>query len=156
MRPNVLQGATALTLAILLAACGGGGSATSSSTTTPASSSPSSTKASGPQLTATPASGLKSPETLKLSATGFTPDEALVVTECANKGTKTEAGDCNLTGLKNVTSDSAGHVDVDFSVTRGPFGSNKIVCSTPTACLVTVTQATPNPTQDATAIISFG
>ena len=135
---------TLLALACLLAACSGG------------SSSPTSTVKAAQHLTITPATGLKSSETVKLAATGFSAGEALVVTECANKVTATSEGDCNVGSLKSVTSNSSGDVNTTFTVLKGPFGTNHIVCSTPTACVVAVTQATPKPTQDATAIVSFG
>jgi hypothetical protein len=149
---------TLLALACLLAACSGGSSATNSSTTTtPTSSSPTSTVKAAQHLTITPATGLNSSETVKLAATGFTPNESLVVTECANKGTATTEGDCYIgSTLDTVTADSSGDVNTTFTVLKGPFGTNHIVCSTPTACVVAVTQATPKPTQDATAIVSFG
>ncbi|MGO9559184.1 MAG: neocarzinostatin apoprotein domain-containing protein [Acidimicrobiales bacterium] len=146
-----------LALACLLAACSGGSSASNSSTTTtPTSSSPTSTVKAGQHLTITPATGLKSSQTVRLSASGFSPGEALVVTECANKVRATTEGDCNVGSLKSVTSNSSGDVSTTFTVLKGPFGTNHIVCSTPTACVVAVTQATPNPTQDATATVSFG
>ncbi len=139
-------------LALLLAACGSG-SGTAASTT--ATKSTSATTAATQHLTVTPSSGLKATETVRLVATGFTPSESLVVTECANKGSATGEGDCNVGALKSVTADSSGTVNTTFVVKRGPFGANGVVCSKPAACIVTVTQETPTPTQDATATISF-
>lgn len=155
--------------------CGGGGSApvvrpgsttvagpttAPTSTTTPptsTSTTPATTEApgAGQQVTITPATGLKATQTVRVVATGFSPGESLVVTECAAKGTATGPGDCNLTGLKAVTSDGAGKVSLDFTVVKGPFGANNIVCSATQACLVSVTQASLSPTQEADAEISF-
>jgi hypothetical protein len=47
-------------------------------------------------------------------------------------------------------------VSAEFTVSKGPFGANNIVCGPAQACLISVTQATPSPTQEADAPISFG
>jgi hypothetical protein len=47
-------------------------------------------------------------------------------------------------------------VRVDLTVSKGPFGANKIVCGSAQACLVSVMQATLSPTQEADAPIAFG
>lgn len=107
------------------------------------------------QVTVTPATGLKSPQTVLIQASGFSAAEPLVVTECAAKGTATGPGDCDLTGLRNVTADASGRVKVEFTVRKGPFGSNNIVCGPAQECLVSVTQATLSPTEEADAPISF-
>jgi hypothetical protein len=38
---------------------------------------------------------------------------------------------------------------------KGPFGSNQIVCSATQKCLISVTQLTPNPTEEADTDITF-
>jgi hypothetical protein len=91
-----------------------------------------------------------------VTASGFSPGEALVVTQCADKGAATGPGDCNLANMKSVTSDAGGRVSVALTVTKGPFGANNIVCGPSQRCLVSVSQATPTPTQEADARISFG
>jgi ABC-type Fe3+-hydroxamate transport system substrate-binding protein len=154
-------GGVLLAAALVLAGCGSGSpksSTTSTSpTTSPASTSPSSSAAGGAQkMTITPATGLKTGQTVKVTATGFTAGENLVVTECANKGAQTGAGDCDISALKPVKADSTGKVQTTFTVTKGPFGANKIVCSAPNSCLISVTQETPSPSQEANAPISFG
>ncbi len=119
-------------------------------------STPTATGAAKQQVTITPATGLKSPQTVLVQASGFAPGESLVVTECAAKGTATGPGDCDLTSMQNVTADAAGRVKVEFTVRKGPFGANNIVCGASQACLVSVTQATLTPTREADAPISFG
>jgi hypothetical protein len=104
----------------------------------------------------TPATGLKSGQKALVQASGFSPGESLVVTECAAKGAATGPGDCDLTGIQSVTSDASGQVKVDLTVTKGPFGANNIVCGPAQACLISVTQATPSPTQEADTPITFG
>jgi len=149
----------------VLVACGGGkativrppsSSAPALTTTTTTTAPPTTPPAGSQQVTVTPATGLSSGQHVTVSASGFSPNEALVVTECAAKGAATGPGDCNLSGMATTSSDSSGHVEVDFVVTKGPFGGNGIVCGPAQPCLVSVTQATPSPTQEADTPISFG
>lgn len=148
----------AVLAALLLAACGGGKAA--SSTPPKSSSTSATTSTSTPagriqRLTVTPASGLRTGESVHLRATGFSPNEHLVVTECANKGTKTSAADCNITHLAPVTSNGSGVVTGTYTVTKGPFGAGRVVCAKPRSCILSVTQESPTPTEDATATLSF-
>ena len=103
-----------------------------------------------------PATGLKSSQLVRVQASGFAAGESLVVTECASKGTATGPGGCNLNAMQGVTADASGRVQVDFTVTKGPFGANNIVCGPAQACLISVTQAAPSPTREADAPIKFG
>jgi len=127
-------------------------------TTAPATATPSATAPSGhvQKVTVTPAAGLRPGQQVLVQASGFSPGEALVVTECASKGAATGPGDCDLTSMQSVTSDASGRVMTDLTVTKGPFGANNIVCGPAQACLISVTQATPTPTQEADAPITFG
>jgi hypothetical protein len=88
-------------------------------------------------------------------ATGFSPRATLVVTQCANKGSATGPGDCNIAGIQTVTANSAGQIATQMTVIKGPFGANHIVCSSTQSCLVSVSPATPSPSQEADAPISF-
>lgn len=108
------------------------------------------------QITVNPATGLKSGQRVRVQASGFSPGESLVITQCASKGTATGPGDCNLNAMQGVTADDSGRVRADFTVTKGPFGANNIVCGPAQACLISVTQATPSLTQEADALITFG
>jgi hypothetical protein len=159
--------AAATMLVVLAAGCGGSSSAplTRSPTTTPppaattapATATPSAIATSGHQeITVTPASGLKSGQQVRVQASGFAPGESLVITQCASKDTATGPGDCNLNALQGVTADASGRVQADFTVAKGPFGANNIVCGPSQACLISVTQATPSPTREADAPITFG
>ena len=94
-----------------------------------------------PTAVVTPAKGLRDRQIVRVTATGFSAGEALQVIECADKGTTTGPGDCNLTGMQSATSDAAGRISTQLQVVRGPFGANKIVCSKQQRCLVSVTQA---------------
>lgn len=169
--------AAAAVLVVAAAGCGGStGPLTRSPTTTPPApattatatasaiaTAPATATASGTavggqaqRLTVIPATGLKSSQLVRVQASGFAAGESLVVTECASKGTATGPGDCNLNAMQGVTADASGRVQVEFTVTKGPFGANNIVCGPAQACLISVTQATPSPTREADAPIKFG
>lgn len=102
-----------------------------------------------------PASGLAATQAVLVQAAGFSPGESLVVTQCADKGTATGPGDCDLAGMRGVTADSGGRVTVQFTVRKGPFGTNNITCGAAQACLISVTQASLSPAEEADAPISF-
>jgi len=163
--------AAAAVLAVLTAGCGSSPApVVRSPTTTPppatatapatasATATPSATATSGhvQHVTVTPATGLRTGQKVLVRASGFSPGESLVVTECADKGTATGPGDCDLTSMQGVTADASGRVKLELTVSKGPFGANKIVCGPAQACLISVTQATPSPTQEADAPIAFG
>lgn len=161
----------ALAALIALAGCGSSGSsavrtpsasspAPSTSIATPTSSATLSTPAgsSGPRhptLQVNPSTGLHDKQVVLLTAAGFSPNEALQAVQCAQKGTATGPGDCNLAGMISVISDAQGRVMAQLPVLAGPFGANRIVCSATTACLISMTQATLAPTEEADAPISF-
>lgn len=141
---------------VVRAPSGSGTSATTSTTapTTPASSLHSATP--GTQhATVTPAQGLTDRQHVQVRATGFTPGQALTVVQCADKGTSTGPADCNLANMLATSADSAGTVQVTLTVLRGPFGGNQIVCSQTQKCLISVTQASLSPSEEADAPISF-
>ena len=104
----------------------------------------------------TPHTGLKNGQKVHVVAAGFSPNETLGVIECADKGNSTGEGDCNISALQTVTSDTDGRVVADFTVVVGPFGSNNVSCSKAAPCLVSVSQQTLAPTEEANAGISFG
>ena len=108
-----------------------------------------------PVLTVAPATNLNAQQVVHVTGSGFSPNEALQVIECAQKGTSTGPGDCNLAAMIGATSDANGAVSTDLTVVRGPFGANNIVCSAQQPCLVSVTQATLSPTEEADATIQF-
>src|SRR6266481_806552 len=119
MRRVVLLAALAL-----LVACGGNTPKANNtlppipSSSTPGSPAP--TQSAGKQtITVTPHTGLKSGQAVHIVAAGFSPNETLGVVECADKGTATGQGDCDISRLKTVTSDESGRVDTMFSVVTG-------------------------------------
>ena len=90
-----------------------------------------------------------------MTATGFSPDEPLTVIQCADKGQATGAGDCNLPSMLAASSDANGRLVTTLAVSRGPFGANAVVCTAKQPCLISVTQASLNPTEQANSAISF-
>jgi hypothetical protein len=103
----------------------------------------------------TPATGLGDTQEVTVTASGFSPNEPLQVVQCADKGTATASGDCNLAGMLTAASDATGRLSVKLQVVRGPFGLSNIVCGTQQRCLVSVTQASPSPTEEADAPLAF-
>ena len=132
------------------------GAPATTAATPAASPSPTATGGAAQHATVTPATGLRSGQKVLVQASGFSPGEALVVTQCAAKGTATGPGDCNLTSMQSVTADAGGRVRAEFTVSKGPFGANNVVCGAAQACLISVTQAALSPTQEADAPVSFG
>jgi hypothetical protein len=120
-----------------------------------ASSASSSSQHGAPSVTITPSTGLAATQAVQVVGTGFTPGEQLQVIECGDKGKSTGPGDCDLAASQAAASDSTGAVRVTLTVSRGPFGANKIVCGGTQKCLVSVTQASLQPTEEADAPISF-
>jgi hypothetical protein len=162
-RPRRFGPVAAVLIAAALSACSSGSSnvvrtptAQAPSSSSPSSSASTTSAAAGkPAVKVTPATGLQDKQIVLVNASGFSPNEALQVIECADKGTKTGAGDCNLSGMLAVTSDATGNVRAQLRVLRGPFGGNKIVCGSTQHCLVSVTQASLAPTEEADGAIEF-
>jgi hypothetical protein len=106
-------------------------------------------------ITITPSTGLKDAQVVHIVGKGYTAGKMYGVTECADKGNNTQAGDCNLRGIAVATADATGTVTKDVPVAK-TFGSNNIVCSATQACLISVaTAGSPSPTESATMNITF-
>ena len=138
--------ATAVVLiALTLAACGGGSKKAATTTTVaPTTTVPATTTTAGSaqKVTITPATGLHDAQTVSVSGTGYKPNEQLGVVECADKGDQTGAGDCDLGNIKVTNASASGTVTgFQFTVHKGPFGGNHIVCGSPTPCLVSLAEA---------------
>jgi neocarzinostatin family protein len=169
MRPRRVTLVASVVLPLLVAvasACGGdddaivvrppvSGAPGGTATTTTSSASATMAQVGSQRVTVSPDTGLSSGQHVTVTGSGFSPSEALVVTQCAAKDTATGPGDCNLDGMVMTTSDAGGRVEADLVVVKGPFGANAIVCGPAQPCLVSVTQATPSPTQEADTHIAF-
>lgn len=164
---NIFRNWAAAALLAVLAAAGCGGTSapltrsgptpTAPTVTLPGTPSPSATApgTSAQQVSVTPATGLAAIQKILVQASGFVPGESLVVTECAAKSTATGPGDCDLTSMQAVTADAGGHVRTEFTVRKGPFGANNIICGAAQGCLLSVTQATLSPAREADTPLSF-
>ncbi|MGN6606745.1 MAG: neocarzinostatin apoprotein domain-containing protein [Jatrophihabitans sp.] len=175
MRGRVLTTAATVLTTLVAAGCGssGGGIVRPSSGTLPTTSAPTSTSAAtstssapvsasttrppsaAPTIVVTPDHDLRDGQSVRITGHGFSAFETLQVIECAQKGTSTGPGDCNLAGMLTATADAHGDVTATVTVLRGPFGANSVVCGPRQGCLVSVTQASLQPTEEADAPIRF-
>lgn len=158
MRSPAARAALALGLAAALAGCGQTSKPASSPAPTPSQSrapSQGAAAAGHPSVTVSPATGLRNGQQVTVVASGFPASGMLVITECADKGTATGPADCDLAAVQTVTSSASGGVHASFTVNRGPFGANHIVCSAQQRCLVSVSQPTATNPVEATEDISF-
>ena len=170
MTHRVGLGLLAVATALAVSGCGGSSGTvvrppatsvtTASATTSAPTSSPAPVSrpavAPHPKTVVKPAAGLHGGQTVTVTASGFSPGLTLLVVQCADKGQQTGSGDCNLSAAATIHTDSAGAATTSLTVTPGPFGSNGIVCGAKLHCLISVTQATLNPAEEADAPISFG
>lgn len=93
---------------------------------------------------------------MHVTASGFKPNEqGLGISECADKGDATGEDDCNVPGIRALTSDAKGDTTVDYVVKKGPFGANNIVCSAQQMCLISVSQLVQGPAEEADSGITF-
>ena len=163
MKSKLQVAGAVLGMVVVLAACSTNSSSSSTTTTsTTAAASTSTTAASttttkpAQSITITPNTGLANNQVVSITGTGYPAKEELGITECANKGAQTGAGDCNLGGIKVVYATAAGTVSAHFAVALGPFGANHIVCTSAPDCLVSVAQAgVADPNSVATEVIHF-
>ncbi|HUD15793.1 MAG TPA: neocarzinostatin apoprotein domain-containing protein [Acidimicrobiales bacterium] len=143
-----------LGMVVGLAACSSNNKAATTTTTTKAKAT--TTTVAGPKMTITPNTGLTNGQTVSITGSKYPANEQLGITECANKGAQTGAGDCDLGAIKVTTASATGTVSATFPVALGPFGQNNIVCTAKPGCIVSVAQAgSANPNAVATANIAF-
>ncbi len=157
-----MASACVVAVGALLAGCGGGSSGGSTSRKTlpndvvPTTEvNPGTTTTTRPKqkVTLTPASGLTEGQIVQVAAKGFKPNaKGLLVLECVDKP-DSGVGDCNF-GHPAADADGSGNVSTAFTVTKGPVGSNKNMCSASLKCLVVITEPTPNG-DNGTAPIDF-
>jgi hypothetical protein len=103
-----------------------------------------------------PSTALKSGQNIHIEARGFTPNQSgLGIVQCADSKGGSDAGNCNLGGIKVVTSDASGNVSADFTVVTGPFGGNGRRCSAQDLCVLSVSQLSLTPAEVASGPIAF-
>jgi hypothetical protein len=143
-------------IVLVLGACGSSGGSKPKSTTTSKETTTTTAAAPKQTVTVTPATGLTDGQTVTVVGKGFTPGATNIgITECADKGDQTGAGDCNIPGIKTAVPDASGTVTVQFVVKKGPFGASSIICSATVKCLVSVAQQTASPTEVGSQNIEF-
>jgi hypothetical protein len=108
-----------------------------------------------PEVAVVPSRDLRDGQRVQVRASGFSAGESLQIVECADKGQATGPGDCNLAAMLGAISDAEGRLTATLKVARGPFGANGVVCSAKQRCLISVTQASLNPAEEADAPIRF-
>lgn len=143
----------ALALALVAAGCGDDDDEEEATTTTAEATT--TTAAPAQTMTVAPATGLTDGQTVHVEAKGFSPNAQRGIIQCADKGAETAQGDCDLGGIKVVTTDANGNISVDVTVKKGPFGENAIVCSATQKCLLSTNDLTAEPKELATANIEF-
>jgi Neocarzinostatin family len=110
--------------------------------------------ASNQTITVTPATGLQAQQTVHLTAAGFKPGTLLVITECADRQAATGPDDCDLPHEQLVRANSAGVVEASYRANPGVFAPHRIDC-TVVQCVISVSELTFDPSQQASADISF-
>jgi Neocarzinostatin family len=162
---RLVAGLGVLTLA--LAACGSSSSSTSdtkpkATTTTTADVEASlvgckagppdpGTKASTPRMSVDPCEGLTDQQTVTVYAAGFTAGKTVGINQCSTETDDTGSG-CNLEGLKTMKIGADGTASSDYTVVKGPFGKDNVVCSPPTQCLLSVGELAAGDVERADAV----
>jgi Neocarzinostatin family len=84
-------------------------------------------------ITVKPSKGLTDGQEVTVTGKYHPKNASLGITQCADKGDETAAGDCNLGAIVAVKSNKKGEVKAKkVAVAVGPFGENNIVCTDPT------------------------
>ena len=108
-----------------------------------------------PRIVADPSKSLRNGETVRVTATGFGPNQALLALQCAVRGNKTGEGDCDLGNLVTLNTNAEGRGTARLTLHTGRIGANHDPCDHSHPCLVSVSQETLNPTQSATTSVTF-
>lgn len=155
----------AIAVLAVLVACGGGServvrppASAPAGSPTPVTAAPPSPTASvrrHPVAAVQPAKDLVEGQRVTVTGRGFSPGLSLVVVQCLNRGAATGSGDCNLSQLVSARADASGNVTAQLAVSKGPYGTPPLLCSSAHPCLVSITEAQLQPTEEADAPISF-
>jgi hypothetical protein len=62
---------------------------------------------------------------------------------------------CNAAGYQQTAADATGTATFDFTVVKGPFGTNNVVCGPSQQCYIAISNVTSNQVQGAMGNISF-
>lgn len=112
-------------------------------------------------LWASPSEGLSNNEVIAVTGNGFSPHAALTLVQCADPhdpdngiAVADPVAHCNAGGAQAVTATSGGHVDTDFPISTGPFGTSGVVCNSTHDCMLVLAAA--GDTERAEMTIKFG
>ena len=163
MRLQIMKAAgVGIALVALLGACGSSSKKTAA-TTPPTTAAPATTTTTSPpspyKLTVTPTTGLTNGQAVQVSVAGFTAGKTLGINECSSTTDDSGSG-CDLGGIKTIKVGSDGTATATFNVKVGPFGADKVVCTSLTApdtCLLSAGEliADPNAQRSNTVDLSF-
>lgn len=95
------------------------------------------TTASKQRMSVDPCDNLTDGQTVTVYAAGFTAGKTVGINECSTQTDDTGSG-CDLEGLKTMTIGADGTASSPYTVKKGPFGKDNVVCTPPTQCLLSV------------------
>jgi neocarzinostatin family protein len=108
-----------------------------------------------PVTTVSPNTGLRNGQSVTVSVSGFPKKDLLVVLECAPAGQAIVQADCNIPGVKFLTTNNSGAGSIPFTVITGTVGSNGNQCATVSdSCQIIASEE--SGAHSATADLSFG
>lgn len=113
-------------------------------------------------ITVTPWSGLSDGQTVTIRGSHFNPNTQVIIVECVNKGANTQQTNCTGNGgLLGIPSGFQPAADGTFTKTFvvhksfSGIGGGSNTCSASSPCIISVTEANNNPTEEADAPIIF-
>lgn len=113
-------------------------------------------------ITVTPSTGLSDGQTVTIRGSHFDPSISVIIMECVDKGTNTQSTDCTGNGgLLGIPSGFKPGSDGTFTKTfvvhksYSGIGGGNNTCGVSGPCIISVTEPTNNPTEEADAPISF-
>ena len=113
-------------------------------------------------ITVTPSTNLADGQTVTVRGAHFKPGVSVIIVECVNHGANTQNTDCTgnggLFGIPPGFTPSASGTFTQTFVVHKSFsgiGGGSNTCSSSSPCIISVTEATNNPSEEADAPIRF-
>jgi hypothetical protein len=151
MRLQVMKAAgVGIALVVLLGACGSSSKktvATTPPTQAPAATTTTTEPPNPYKLTVTPSTGLTNGQAVTVAVSGFTAGKTLGINECSSTTDDSGSG-CDLGGIKQIKVGADGTASTTFNVKVGPFGADKVVCTSlqaPDTCLLSAGELIADP-----------
>jgi hypothetical protein len=144
-------------MAVVLPGCSGSGRAapTAQGRTPLPATTPASPGRYDPSVKVVPKRKLHNGQRVTVRGEGFPPVEQLGILECGRVSDPMDESSCDLRHLALIASDDKGRVSGVYTVTLGPFGANRVVCSKRQPCHLTVRELLPKTPIHAVHAISF-